>query len=312
MPATKNPPSAPEKPTPDTKKSSPSVPEQPLAEDLPPEPKKRPPPVSVKPAQPDPQSALSISEKPIKLSQTIPAKPPDSPKKAKPSPPVSPKSMTAAETASSIKPAKKPASAASKRTADEPDTSQLGGSGDLLARVRRSVAAAERLSLQKLVASLQTERNKAPILRTIGEYLEASSGKDFEAVLPALVRLCKSDFASEVERVLEIIGTTVQSADLLDVIIPLLIEPDPCCFIEFITRIISCANREDLVPRVRPIMANLAPLLQDSVPEVRKYSVLCVVEMRLVIGDEFAPEVDALKVVPRKLVLHYFQKRLES
>jgi hypothetical protein len=182
----------------------------------------------------------------------------------------------------------------------------------IVGRIRRSLAQTERGGLEELAGRLRGERDKSAILRAIAGHLDASSGEGFEAVLPDLIPLCKSAFASEVERILQIIGTAIRSDELLDAGIPLLLDDDPACYVEFFTRVVACASPVDLTPRIRRIMNMIVPLLQHGVPEVRKYSVLCLVELRVVIGREFDPEIDGLKSLPRKLVRHYFQKRTQG
>jgi hypothetical protein len=167
-------------------------------------------------------------------------------------------------------------------------------------------------SLETLVMRLRSDSRKGPILQRIGELLDASGGRGFDEVLPDLITLSKSRFAADVERVLAIIGGDVGSAELIDVVLPLLLDDDPLYSVEFLVRVVACASRPDLEPRIRRIMNLIVPLLQHEVPEVRKYSVLCVVELRMVMGRGFDREIESLRTLQRKLVRHYFQKRIHG
>jgi hypothetical protein len=125
-----------------------------------------------------------------------------------------------------------------------------------------------------------------------------------------LIWLSKGEFGGEVERALQAIGAHVESPLVFDAAIPLLGEEEPELFVEFLTRVIAAASQATLAPRMRDILGRLTPLLHHQVPLVRKDAVLCVVEMRVVLGQDFDREIAALKSLPRKLVLHYLERRL--
>jgi hypothetical protein len=173
-------------------------------------------------------------------------------------------------------------------------------------RIRKDV------TIQMLCERLLSDTDKVGVLQELGSFLDGNEARGFAMVLPHLIRLCKSRFAPEVEKVLQIIGQLIDSGDLLDFAVPLLHQTYPALFVEFLIRVVACASKGDLWSRVRRIMDALHPLLQHQSAEVRKYSVLCIVEMRVVLGAEFDVEINRLKNVPRKLVLHYFQKRLQG
>jgi hypothetical protein len=179
-----------------------------------------------------------------------------------------------------------------------------------VARIRQTVTDAESANLETLVARLQTDPDKSPLIRSVAACVTAGGGAGLAFALPTLLRLSKSSFTKEIERALQTVGSRLESPVLLDAAVPLLGEEEPEVFIEFLTRVVAAAPREALVPRVREIMGRLAPLLHHQTPVVRKDSVLCIVEMRLVIGQEFDSEVAALKSLPRKLVMHYLERRI--
>jgi hypothetical protein len=83
-------------------------------------------------------------------------------------------------------------------------------------------------------------------------------------------------------------------------------------FVEFLTRVITRAAKGVLMPRIPRIMSLVVPLMSHEIAQTRKNSVLCLVEMRIVIGSEFEPEINRLKNVPRKLVLYYLARRCEE
>jgi hypothetical protein len=181
---------------------------------------------------------------------------------------------------------------------------------DVLARVRETVESAESAGLQAVLARLATEGDKAPIIRSLAARLTAGDGAGLAVALPALIRLSKGPFAAEIERALQTVGARVDSAVVLDAVVPLLGEEEPELFVDFLTRVIAVARREAVAPRVREILGRITPLLHHQVPIVRKNSVLCIVEMRVVVGPDFDPEIAALKSLPRKLVMHYLERRL--
>jgi hypothetical protein len=57
-------------------------------------------------------------------------------------------------------------------------------------------------------------------------------------------------------------------------------------------------------------MRRLKPLLSHSEPTVRKGAVMCIVEMRMVLGREFDSEISGLGQLPRRLVQHYLERRM--
>jgi hypothetical protein len=178
------------------------------------------------------------------------------------------------------------------------------------ARIRQTVGSHEEENLQAFMVRLQNEPDKSPIIRSISAMLIAAGGTGLGVALPHLIRLSKGKFATDIERALQAIGSKIDSPVILDATIPLLGEEEPELFIEFLTRVVAAASKEVLVPRTGLILGRLAPLLHHQVPIVRKDSVLCIVELRIVIGQEFDREIAALKSLPRKLVLHYLERRL--
>jgi hypothetical protein len=164
--------------------------------------------------------------------------------------------------------------------------------------------------LERLLARLEAEPDKGQAIHDVAAFVTANDGVGLDAALRVLIRLSRAPCAPDVERALQAIGARVESAEVLDAAIPLLGEEDPEVFIQFLTRVIACATPDDLEPRTTHIMRRLTPLLHHQAPSVRKDSVLCVVEMRVVLGAEFDRQIAALKSLPRKLVLHYLDKRM--
>jgi hypothetical protein len=180
-------------------------------------------------------------------------------------------------------------------------------------RIQRSIERAEVGSVARLLQRLSSEIEKGPIIRRLSAYLTAMGGRGFEAVLPQLVWLSRGRFAAEAERGLQAIGGLVDSPELLDAAVPLLDEAtDPAAAVQFLTRVVACAPMEVLAPIVPAMLGRLTPLLGNEVAEVRKSAVLCIVEVRIVIGEEFDAEISRLRNVPRKLVLHYLERRLQA
>ena len=196
-------------------------------------------------------------------------------------------------------------------TTPQPKKSELMDQRDeeFIERIRAQVQAIEHHTMPQLVRMLLTMNDKIPTLEQIGALIEADKGKDIEIALPHLIRLTRTSVSNEVECVLQIAGNYINSAELLDMVIGLLDEPDPCPFIEFLSRVVACATKMELAPRIRKMMNRLVPFLSHSAADVRKHAVLCIVEIRFVMGASFDMEIARLKNVPRKLVIHYFQKR---
>lgn len=181
-----------------------------------------------------------------------------------------------------------------------------------LNKVRSKIAEIQTPAMEQLVRILLTVDNKAPTLTQIGDLIREEGGRGIRFVLPHLIRLTRSRFSTQANNVLRVVSNYVDSSQLLDMAIELISEPDPCQFVEFLTKTVASAKKIDLAPRVRQIMDVITPLLQHSTAEVRKRSVLCIVEMRCVMGAGFEAEIRKLKSVPRKLVTHYYQKRLSE
>ena len=182
----------------------------------------------------------------------------------------------------------------------------------LLQKVRAKLEECQDPEMQQLVRILLTVDDKSCTLVQIGDLIREKQGKCIRIVLPHLIRLTRSRYANQVEKVLRIVSNYVDSPQLMDMVIDLLDEPDSGLFLEFLTRVIACATKLELAPRVRKIMNTITPLLQHSAAEVRKHAVLCIVEMRFVMGPGFEAEIRRLKSVPRKLVIHYYQKRVSE
>ena len=191
----------------------------------------------------------------------------------------------------------------------EPSTTIDPRDEEFIERIRAQVQAIEHHTMPQLVRMLLTIDDKIPALEQIGALIEAEKGRDIDIALPHLIRLTRTSVSNEVECVLQIAGNYINSAELLDMVIGLLDEPDPCPFIEFLSRVVACATKIELAPRIRKMMNRLVPFLSHSAADVRKHAVLCIVEIRFVMGASFDMEIARLKNVPRKLVIHYFQKR---
>jgi hypothetical protein len=181
-------------------------------------------------------------------------------------------------------------------------------------KVAAFLAGLDRDSFEGLIERLEMEGEKGPIIRALANALEGEKGRGFEEVLPLFVRLSKGRFADEIEAAMQTIGTLIDSARLIDVAIPMLASEreDPSVFVEFLTRVITRAAKGVLMPRIPRIMSLVVPLMSHAIAQTRKNSVLCLVEMRIVIGSEFEPEINRLKNVPRKLVLYYLARRCEE
>jgi hypothetical protein len=181
-------------------------------------------------------------------------------------------------------------------------------------KVAAFLAGFEGDSFERLIERLGIEADKGPIVRALANTLEAEKGSGFEDVLPLFVRLSRGRFADEIEAAMQTIGMLIDSARIIDAAVPMLASEteDPAAFVEFLTRVITRAAKGVLVPRIPRIMSLVVPLMSHESAETRKSSVLCIVEMRIVVGREFDAEISRLKNVPRRLVLHYLARRCEE
>jgi predicted benzoate:H+ symporter BenE len=77
--------------------------------------------------------------------------------------------------------------------------------------------------------------------------------------------------------------------------------------IELITRIIATLPREEVTALMEGLFQPLTEALQSEAPEVRKASVLCFVEMKVVAGTAVDEMIGRLGRTHQKLVAVYFQ-----
>lgn len=160
----------------------------------------------------------------------------------------------------------------------------------------------------KLVIKLDLASEKALILKRINTQVLKSQGKDSKIYIPALLKLMRTEFREDAEECINNIIKMIGRYKTLDIIIPLMNDPNPRDAIEYIGRLAKQSSLE-VRDKIGWIMPKLINLSTSQYPEIRKSAVFCVVDLWLSLGPSFESEVLKMTPVSRKLVSHYYEQK---
>lgn len=173
----------------------------------------------------------------------------------------------------------------------------------------RLVRTGMEMRLTGLVREFQECSDKEEVICEIREELEVESWARFDQVLPDLARLVMSEASVAILSFIDEAARYFLQWEIVDMIIPLLSEPDP--FIWLLNRKIS-ASKMELKARLPEIMNGLKPHLSHRIARIRKNATLSIVNIWNILDDDMQEEIYKLPADKQRLVCYFHDRRSRS
>jgi hypothetical protein len=154
--------------------------------------------------------------------------------------------------------------------------------------------------------SLARKKHKMEFFQRLNSEIPQLSS--FQEVLESLAPLLSSAYFEEAGAATEAFVIHCNTADLLRHSINYFKDSVSAASADFLRIVIKGSQARDIGPCMHEIVEKLTVLVQSENAVNRKSAVFCFVEMRVLIGKQFDPEIGKLPFVSRKMIQFYFEQ----